>query len=121
MHIMGGPDRKKGFLHFHTYYSPILFFPKWGHVYLNYQNFLFWKHFCEGFITKCSEIVLCKKMAILHKLTKFEKTVDQIKPNFFILVDLKMIQKRNPTIFLFILRALIKIDFLAFFAILDKI
>ena len=31
------------------------FFPKWGHMSLNYRNFLFYKHLPEGSISKHSE------------------------------------------------------------------
>ena len=47
--------QKIDFVHFDIYCSPIFLFPKWGHVSLNYLNFLFYKLLREGSIIKYRE------------------------------------------------------------------
>ena len=53
-------------------------------------------------LQKIGKIGLYRKNGqLLHKLTKFEKNASQIKPNLFMLIDYKVMQKQYAQIFEF--------------------
>ena len=52
----GGEGQKKLFLFILIYVIALsFFFPKWGHTFLNYQNFAFYEHLREGHANKYKE------------------------------------------------------------------
>ena len=61
--------------------------------YISHRKFLFYKQLCEVSITKYKENRPLQNGIFLYKLTKFEKIDSQTRPNLFILVDSKVIQK----------------------------
>ena len=102
-------QRKVDFVHFDLS-SPIFLLSKMGVICLSIiESFCFICNYMKAELQNKGKIALAEKNGnFLHELTKFEKTDCQIKPNLFILLDTKMIQRRCARIFEFFIFSILR-------------